>query len=271
MLIHILLALVLLSGITPDLLALETVTTGARSGDEVTDQQQAAATKAYEALKTRMDEAWTEYLAPLRAAKTPEERDAIELDPAKSPSVLFMAPMLKFSKAHPATDASLSALGEVIRMASRDEKNSWMMDEAVDVVLVDFIEHEGLQDLVRFAHYNPPTQSILRLLRGVSDRSSSRDVKAASYYSLGKLLGKNKETRVEGRQLLGRVEKEFGDVIFLRETTYGQKVKGDIFEMEHLQIGHMAPEIIGQTIAGNLMQLSAFRGKVVVLDFWGDW
>ena len=71
--------------------------------------------------------------------------------------------------------------------------------------------------------------------------------------------------------MLGRVEKEFGDVIFLRETTYGQKVKGDIFEMEHLQIGHIAPEIIGQTIAGNLMQLSAFRSKVVVLDFWGDW
>ena len=58
---------------------------------------------------------------------------------------------------------------------------------------------------------------------------------------------------------------------FVRQTTYGDLVKGDIFELEHLQIGHVAPEIIGKKIDGNLMQLSAFRGKVVLLDFWGDW
>ena len=96
-------------------------------------------------------------------------------------------------------------------------------------------------------------------------------MKAASFYALGKLLGKSPDTRPEGRQLLGRVDKEFGEVIFLRETTYGQKVKGDIFELDHLQIGQIAPEIIGKSIDGNLMQLSSFRGKVVMLDFWGDW
>lgn len=239
--------------------------------DEISDQKQAAATKAYEALQARMDEAWDKYLAPLREAKTPEERDAVELDPAQSPSVLFLAPMMQFTKDHPGTDACLSALGEVMRMTSQDEKNSWMLDEVVDVLLVDFIEHDGLQDLVRFAHYNRPSQGLFRLLRGISDRSKSRDVKAASFYSLGKLLGKDPESRAEGRQMLDRIDKEFGDVIFMRETTYGQKVKGDIFELDYLQIGQVAPEIIGKAVMGQLMQLSAFRGKVVLLDFWGDW
>ena len=239
--------------------------------DEVTQQQQAAATEAYEQLQARMEEAWDEYLAPLRDAKTPEQRDAVDLDPAKSPAVIFIAEMLKFTKDHPGTDACLLALGEVIRMSSRDENIFWMTEEAVETVLVDFIEHDGLQDLVRFAHYNPPSTAILRLLRGIADRCESRDVKAASLYSLGKLLGKNDKTRREGRDLLNRIEKEFADVIFFRETTYGQKVKGDIFELEHLQIGDVAPEIIGKEIAGNLMQLSAFRGEVVVLDFWGNW
>ena len=60
-------------------------------------------------------------------------------------------------------------------------------------------------------------------------------------------------------------------MLFFRETTYGEKVAGDLFELDHLQVGQVAPEIIGTAIDGNLMQLSAFRGKVVLLDFWGDW
>jgi hypothetical protein len=32
-----------------------------------------------------------------------------------------------------------------------------------------------------------------------------------------------------------------------------------------------APEIIGKDLDGKPMKLSDFRGKVVMLDFWGDW
>jgi hypothetical protein len=40
---------------------------------------------------------------------------------------------------------------------------------------------------------------------------------------------------------------------------------------EELAIGRPAPEIIGTDVDGNEMRLSQFLGKVVVLDFWGDW
>jgi len=271
MLIPYIFAVAVLPMVTPVVTLPDVVAFEANRGDEVTEQQQTAATKQYEQLQVRMDQAMNEYLAPLREAKTAEERDAIELDPAKDPRELFLSPMLKFAKDHPGTDACLLALGEVIRMSSGDEGKSWMTDEAVDVLLVDFIEHDGLQDLVRFAHYNRPSTAIFRLLRGIVDDAPSRDVRAASMYSLSKLLGKDKETRAESRGLLDRIEKEFANVTFIRETTYGQKVQGDIFELEHLQIGDVAPEIIGKSLDGNLMQLSAFRGKVVLLDFWGDW
>jgi peroxiredoxin len=38
-----------------------------------------------------------------------------------------------------------------------------------------------------------------------------------------------------------------------------------------LKIGEVAPEIEGKDLDGKAMKLSDFRGKVVVLDFWGDW
>jgi peroxiredoxin len=38
-----------------------------------------------------------------------------------------------------------------------------------------------------------------------------------------------------------------------------------------LKVGDPAPEIDGTDLDGKPMKLSEFRGKVVVLDFWGDW
>jgi cytochrome oxidase Cu insertion factor (SCO1/SenC/PrrC family) len=36
-------------------------------------------------------------------------------------------------------------------------------------------------------------------------------------------------------------------------------------------IGKEAPEIEGEDIDGNRFKLSDYRGKVVLLDFWGHW
>src|SRR5262249_30214830 len=36
-------------------------------------------------------------------------------------------------------------------------------------------------------------------------------------------------------------------------------------------VGQPAPEITGEDIDGIPMKLSDFRGKVVMLDFWGNW
>ena len=38
-----------------------------------------------------------------------------------------------------------------------------------------------------------------------------------------------------------------------------------------LAIGKVAPEISGVDVDGSKFKLSDYRGKVVVLDFWGDW
>jgi hypothetical protein len=36
-------------------------------------------------------------------------------------------------------------------------------------------------------------------------------------------------------------------------------------------IGKLAPEIVGEDIDGRPIKLSDYRGKVVMLDFWGNW
>jgi hypothetical protein len=38
-----------------------------------------------------------------------------------------------------------------------------------------------------------------------------------------------------------------------------------------LDIGNLAPDIEAADLEGNIFRLSDYRGKVVLLDFWGNW
>jgi cytochrome oxidase Cu insertion factor (SCO1/SenC/PrrC family) len=49
----------------------------------------------------------------------------------------------------------------------------------------------------------------------------------------------------------------------------GQTVKR--IPPEDLAIGKVAPDIVGEDIDGKAFKLSDYRGKVVVIDFWGHW
>ena len=44
-----------------------------------------------------------------------------------------------------------------------------------------------------------------------------------------------------------------------------------VVEVEKFGIGMAAPEITGMDLDGVAFKLSDYRGKVVFLDFWGDW
>jgi hypothetical protein len=55
------------------------------------------------------------------------------------------------------------------------------------------------------------------------------------------------------------------------DSTLGEKAKSELFALRYLSIGKTAPEIEGKDIDGKRFKLSDYRGKVVVLSFWGHW
>jgi hypothetical protein len=77
-----------------------------------------------------------------------------------------------------------------------------------------------------------------------------------------------KQAQVEKR--LARVKEEFADVAWTRGTV-GQRAEGDLFEMHNLVVGKPAPDIEAEDLDGTTFRLSDYRGKVVLLDFWGHW
>src|SRR5262249_21642510 len=53
--------------------------------------------------------------------------------------------------------------------------------------------------------------------------------------------------------------------------TFGKAASAELCEMRNLAIGKTAPNIEGEDIDGKQFKLSEYKGKVVVIDFWGHW
>ncbi len=70
---------------------------------------------------------------------------------------------------------------------------------------------------------------------------------------------------------LSRIVKDYAEVRDPRGILLGPRADSALFELEHLQIGMVAPDIEAEDIGGTTFKLSDYRGKVVVLDFWGHW
>jgi thiol-disulfide isomerase/thioredoxin len=75
----------------------------------------------------------------------------------------------------------------------------------------------------------------------------------------------------ELESLLEQVAEKYADVVAYENVTLGDRARGDLFEIRFLAIGKVAPEIVGKDADGKDLKLGDFKGKVVVLDFWGNW
>ena len=72
-------------------------------------------------------------------------------------------------------------------------------------------------------------------------------------------------TRIES--LFERAAKEYADVKF-RSRTIGETAKWELYEIRHLGVGKVAPDIAGKDQDGKQFKLSDYRGNVVLLYFW---
>ena len=114
----------------------------------------------------------------------------------------------------------------------------------------------------------------MRGLRTLVAESSSAKVAAAAHFQLaGYLLdlpNAGEEQREEARQLLMTLKEKYGELDADRKRTYAALATGVLQSME-IAPGKPAPEIEGKDLDGVPFKLSDYRGKVVLLDFWGHW
>jgi hypothetical protein len=77
----------------------------------------------------------------------------------------------------------------------------------------------------------------------------------------------------EAETLFARAAEQYPDVkipviYFGSGGTVGEKAKAELFQIRHLAVGKVAPDIEGEDQDGKTFKLSDYRGKVVLLDIW---
>jgi hypothetical protein len=121
------------------------------------------------------------------------------------------------------------------------------------------------------------------LLKTLIEKNPAKPVKAMAAYTLAQSVKaeaegpKVKDADIEAKQAeaikaLEKLAEEYGDV---QLTAVRGKVadvaRTAIEEIKKSPVGKVTPEIEGEDIEGVKFKLSDYRGKVVLLDFWGHW
>jgi RNA polymerase sigma factor (sigma-70 family) len=145
--------------------------------------------------------------------------------------------------------------------------------------LVADADDPKLYDLLAAHHLSSPKlvqvvgrfQADEPFLRAVIAKTPDADVRGRAILALAALLTRN-DRPGEAEPLLERI---IGDKDLAKlEHHHGSLAKGAedlLFEIRHLSVGKVAPEIETVDMDDKPMQLSEYRGKVVLLVFWATW
>ena len=197
----------------------------------------------------------------------------------------FMESTWAIAKDHPQDPASLDAL---IRVAteSDDEK---LTSAAMDLVLAEHVKNPKIGAFcLAIAGSGQDNPKFDPFLKAVIDSNPDKGAKGMASLAQGLMLKSKADANAELKpaereKLLDAAEKSleetvkaYGDVKTPAEAnekpqTIASLAKPFLFQLQHLRIGKVAPEIDGKDGDDKQLKLSDYRGRVVVVDFWATW
>ncbi len=107
-----------------------------------------------------------------------------------------------------------------------------------------------------------------RLLSLLLSKSEDREVQAACLDGLTRVLSGTSATESDKKRVeeyKARLDKEY------EGTSVVNRMRAEEFKKNNLQVGMVAPDFTHRDVEGVEFKLSDYRGKVVLLDFWGFW
>jgi AhpC/TSA family len=235
------------------------------------DKKQTPA-EEYRSLRKEFEDKRQAVLKVSQEAKTPEEKTkAFEKWPKPQD---YVGRALNAAQKAPKEPFAVDALLWVAQLG----QGSPAGNKALDMLVKDHIQSERLVEVCDVLSYSREVAAG-KYLETIMEKTPHREAKGRACYALAHHLNgmadgrqgkKADEERKKAEQLLEEVVEKYGKLKYY-SMTLAEAAKGDLFELRNLTIGKVAPEIEGEDIDGAKFKLSDYRGKVVVLDFWGNW
>jgi hypothetical protein len=201
--------------------------------------------------------------------------------------------------------ASPAVLDAVLARAAKDEKDPAIGDllawaatrgsylpagqKAIDIIVEKYPDHASIENIcMTLGRSNSPKAA--DTLKLILEKNTKPKVQAAAAVGLGRVLAEKTDSLgdnlVESDKVAAEAEKYLSQAITLYGNVNGTlttdverknnetQVKGierEIKALRTLRVGKVVPEIAGGDLDGKEFKLSDYRGKVVLLDFWGFW
>lgn len=254
----------------------------------------------YQALVKEYETAYQEFREALKKAKTREDQQKVVQE--KFPQPTKYAPrFLELAEKNPKDPVALDALVWVVQnvQTMKSEPDS-PRGKAMKILLRDHVGSEKMASVCPALRRSVDEDS-RNLLRAVLEKNKHRPAQAQACLALAQqteerldvaqLLKGQPRMAKEYENFLGkesvqellkvgpdklskeveafyeRVAKDFADVPDGRGGKLGDTAKKKLATL----VGKPAPEIAAEDLDGKKFKLSDYRGKVVMLDFWGNW
>jgi hypothetical protein len=257
--------------------------------------------KALQALEQEYSQAVQKYAKAVEKVKDEAERKKVAEGqyPKAEP---YARRALKLVEDHPQDSAVLDALVFVLRLASEPGLTE-VRARALQSLLGNHLQDDKVGKVVPWLAYLPGAGTE-EALRTILEKCKHREAREQACFTLARVLRDRAEhagllrrqpelartleqrwgaelvlrlkdtdpdrTAKEAEGLFERVAREFGDMPGYPRTL-GESARGALFALRHLAVGKVAPDIEGEDLGGKRFKLSDYRGKVVVLTFWGFW
>lgn len=148
--------------------------------------------------------------------------------------------------------------------------------KAATTLIDKYPDHESVARVVSLLGRGRGADSAATL-KSILERSKSDAVKAAAAMALAQSLANRVDQLAdkpeEADKIAAEAEKYFTMVIkeFAKSAEAKASAERELNALKTLRIGKEAPEIQADDLDGKAFKLSDYRGKVILLDFWGHW
>lgn len=193
-----------------------------------------------------------------------EKLDAIRKEKGEE----FVARATEAAQKFSGTCGAVDFLGWVARYGTGESATN-----ALETLTKDHIKSVKLEPWVIQSGYfsrSAGVEANIRFLQAVDKHNPYDKVRAHAIYKMHSIASGPKstasqETKDHAAARLPEAAQLAGEGI-LRD-----RINAKYFETNNLQIGMVAPDIEGTDLDGVEFKLDDYRGKVVVIDFWGHW
>src|SRR5207247_118113 len=99
-------------------------------------------------------------------------------------------------------------------------------------------------------------------------RTTRDDLRAIAMFNQAQVFATGKDDPrhcARAKELYAEIQTRFP------EKDVAKRAAGKLFQLEKLQIGMVCPDFTAKDVDDVEFKLSDYRGKVVVLDYWGFW